>query len=166
VDVGATLVLWLHLLGAMFWVGGQLFLFLVVIPVLRQEMAEAERVRVAAMTGRRFAMLSGVALAVLLVTGPINAAIHGVSRHELEDTTWGHVLAAKVALVLLVLVLSGVHGGYFGRRLERLGRLSAHDPTAASQRRALQRWSVRLSALNLLVNLVIVGLAAWLATLP
>src|SRR5262249_42159624 len=143
-DVWATLVLWLHLLAAMFWVGGQLFLFLVVIPVLRQEMAEADSVRIAALTGRRFALLSGVALAVLLVTGPLNAAIHGVSRHELEDTTWGHVLAAKVALVVLVLVLSGAHGGSFGRRLEQLGRLSAQDPSAAARRRALQRWSIRL----------------------
>jgi hypothetical protein len=71
-----------------------------------------------------------------------------------------------VALVVLALVLSGVHGAYFGRRLAQLGRLSSEDPAAADRRRALQRWSIRLSALNMLLNLVIVGLAAWLATLP
>jgi len=158
-------VLWLHLVAAMFWVGGQLFLVLVVVPVLRQEVAEADRIRIAARAGRRFAALSGIALATLLITGPLNAIAHGVSWAILRGTEWGHVLLAKIALVLIVLALSGVHGAYYGRRLEQL-RDAPPDPAQAARRAALRRQSVRLSTLNLLLNLVIVGLAAWLATLP
>jgi putative copper export protein len=135
------------------------------VPVLRQEVAEADRIRIAARAGRRFAALSGVALAALLITGPLNAVAHGVSWATLRDTEWGHVLEAKVALVLIVLALSGVHGAYYGRRLEQL-RDAASDPAQAARRTILQRQSVRLSALNLLLNIAIVGLAAWLATLP
>jgi copper resistance protein D len=159
-------ILWLHVLAAVFWVGGQLFLVLVVMPVLRQELAESERVRVAGLVGRRFAALSGVALGLLLITGPLNAAEHGVSWSILRDTTWGHVLIAKVCAVVVMLALTGVHGAYFGRRLEELGRAAATDPAAVERRRALQQQSYRVSIVNLLLNVGIVGLAAWLATLP
>jgi copper resistance protein D len=164
--IWAALVLWLHLLAAIFWVGGQLFLVLVVLPVLRQQVAEVERVRIAAQAGRRFAVLSAVALGVLVVTGPLNAIDHGISWSILRDTAWGHVLVAKVVLVCIMLVLTAVHGAYFGRRLEQLNAATERDPTCAARRNSLQRQSVRLSATNLLLNIAIVGLAAWLATLP
>jgi putative copper export protein len=162
--IWAGVVLWLHLLAAIFWVGGQLFLVAVVLPVLRHNLAEDARVRVAAQAGRRFALLSAGALGVLLITGPLNAVAHGISRAILERTEWGHVLVAKVLLVLVVLTITALHGAYYGRRLEQLA--AASDAASRAWRLALQRQSVRLSALNLLLNLVIVGLAAWLATLP
>jgi uncharacterized membrane protein len=158
--------LWLHVLAAVFWVGGQLFLILIVMPVLGQQLAESERVRVASLVGRRFAALSGAALGLLLITGPLNAAEHGVSWSILRDTTWGRVLIAKVCMVVVMLALTGVHGAYFGRRLEELGRAATSDPTAAERRRALQQQSYRVSMVNLLLNVGILGLAAWLATLP
>ncbi len=162
--IWAGIVLWLHLLAAIFWVGGQLFLVTVVLPVLRRNLADDVRVRVAAQAGRRFERLSAGALGVLLVTGPLNAVVHGVSPSIMAYTEWGHVLAAKVLLVLVVLAITIVHGVFYGRRLEQLAASS--DPASRARRLALQRQSVRLSALNLLLNVVIVGLAAWLATLP
>src|SRR5207302_1228801 len=91
----AGFVLWVHLLAASFWVGGQLFLVAVVLPVLRKTLAE--RVSIASQAGRRFALLSAVALAALLVTGPLNAVAHGVSWTILRDTTWGYVLESQSA---------------------------------------------------------------------
>ena len=54
----------------------------------------------------------------------------------------------------------------YGRRLEQIATTAGADPVALARRRALQRQSVRLSAINLVLNIAIVGLAAWLATLP
>jgi putative copper export protein len=105
-----------------------------------------------------------VALAVLLVTGPLNAVAHGVSWTIQRETEWGHVLVAKATLVLVVLIVTVVHGSYYGRRLERAA--GCGGPVSSAQRRALQRQSVRLSALNLGLNLLIVGLSAWLGALP
>jgi putative copper export protein len=162
--IWAGIALWLHLLAAIFWVGGQLFLVVVVLPVLRQNMADDTRVRVAAQLGRRFARLSAGALGLLVVTGPLNAVAHGVSLSILAQTQWGQVLVAKAVLVLAVLVITTVHALYYGRRLKELA--DASDAASRARRLALQRRSVRLSALNLLLNLIIVGLAAWLGTLP
>ncbi len=125
-----------------------------------------ERVRIAAQGGRRFAVLSTVALGVLVVTGPLNAIDHGISWSILRDTEWGHVLLAKVVLVLSMLVLTAVHGVYFGQRLEQLSAAAEQDPACAARRTAVQRQSVRLSATNVLLNVAIVGLAAGLATVP
>lgn len=162
----AGVVLWLHLLAAIFWVGGQLFLVAVVLPVLRQSVPESERALVAGRMGRRFAVPSAVALGVLIITGPFNAIAHGISWTILWRTEWGHVLVTKAALVLVVLVITTVHGAYYGRTLERFAGATCADAASVALRRRLQRQSVRLSAANLVLNLAIVGLAAWLATLP
>jgi len=164
--IWAGLVLWLHVLAAIFWVGGQLFLVIVVLPVLRQSLLEGERARIAGRVGRRFALFSSGAVGVLLVTGPLNAVAHGVSWTIVRDTEWGHVLLVKVTLVLAVLVISTVHGAYDGRRLECLADSCLDDPASVAARHRLQRQSVRFSTVNLGLNVVIVGLAVWLATLP
>ena len=161
--IWAGFVLWLHLLAAIFWVGGQLFLVAVVLPVLGKSLAEVERIYIASQAGRRFALLSTVALAVLLVTGPLNSVAHGISWTILRETEWGHVLVAKATLVLVVLIVTVVHGSYYGRRLEHAA--ASGGALSSAQHRVLQRQSVRLSALSLGVNLLSVGLSAWLGTL-
>lgn len=161
--VWVWLLLWLHLMGAILWVGGQIFLAAVALPIARQELTEEQRARLSGRMGRRFAALSSGALAVLVVTGAWLATRHGVSGGLLVVTTWGRVLLAKAALVGAVLALTTVHGAYYGQRLERLA--DARTGATYEHRRALQRQSARLSAANLLLNLIVVALGAWLATL-
>lgn len=162
--IWTVIVLWLHLMAAIFWVGGQLFLVAVALPVLRARLSTGERLALAGQIGRRFALLSAVALAILVVTGLLNALAHGASPRILQHTEWGHVLTIKAALVVLMLCVTGLHSIYFGRRLEYA--IDPADVAATQRRRVLQRYSIRLSAINLLLNLIIVGLAAWLAVLP
>ena len=83
-------VLWLHLLGMAFFVGGQLMLGAVVVPVLRVQ-ADREPLRAAA---RRFGIGTVIAFAVLIVTG---AAMAG-HEHKWSDST----LQVKMGLVVLV----------------------------------------------------------------
>ena len=82
-----TLVRYLHLLAMAFFVGGQLFLVVAVVPSLRAE-ADRERLRAIA---RRFGWGSLVALAVLIATGAAMAGHFG----RWDDGT----LHAKLALV-------------------------------------------------------------------
>ncbi|MBV8220878.1 MAG: hypothetical protein JO325_20645 [Solirubrobacterales bacterium] len=90
-------VLWLHLLGMAFFVGGQLMLGAVVVPVLRG-VDDGAPLRAAA---RRFGIGTLVAFAVLIATGA------ALASHE---DKWGDsTLHVKIGLVALLVVLIGAH---------------------------------------------------------
>jgi putative copper export protein len=90
-------VLWLHLLAMAFFVGGQLMLAAIVVPVLRGG-PDRGPLRAAA---RRFGIGTLIAVGVLIVTG---AAMAG-HLHKWSDST----LQVKLGLVVLVLLLIGAH---------------------------------------------------------
>jgi len=87
---------WLHLIAMAFFVGGQLMLAAVVVPVLRG--GDREALRAAA---RRFGVGSLIALAVLAATG---AALAGHFQ-DWSTTT----LQVKLGLVVAVIALIVLH---------------------------------------------------------
>jgi putative copper export protein len=87
-------VLWLHLLAMAFFVGGQLMLAAIVVPVLRG----SDGMRTAA---RRFGVGTLFAVGVLVVTGAAMAS----HLHRWSDST----LQVKLGLVVLVAVLIAAH---------------------------------------------------------
>jgi putative copper export protein len=90
-------VLWLHLLAMAFFVGGQLMLAAIVVPVLRGA-EDRTPLRTAA---RRFGIGTVVAVGVLVITGAAIAS----HLHRWSDST----LHVKLGLVVLVGVLIGAH---------------------------------------------------------
>ncbi len=81
---------WLHLLGMAFFVGGQLFLVVAVVPALRGD-TDREQLRAIA---RRFGYGTLVALGVLVVTGIAMAGHYG----DWDETA----LQVKLGLVALL----------------------------------------------------------------
>ena len=90
-------VLWLHLVAMAFFVGGQLMLGAIVVPVLR---GFADRVPLRS-AARRFGVGTLAAVAVLAATGAALASHY----HRWGDTT----LQVKLGLVVLVAILIGAH---------------------------------------------------------
>ena len=94
---GWEIVRFLHLAGMAFFVGGQLMLVAVVAPAIRRHGSE-EAMRAAA---RRFGIGTAVALVVIVASGAAMASHFG---------TWDDpALHAKLALLVLVFVLIGLH---------------------------------------------------------
>ena len=93
-------VLYVHLLAMAFFVGGQLFIAVAVVPVERVS-PDPLRLRLIA---RRFGIGSLVALGVLLVSGAAMA-----SHYELWSST---TLQLKLGLVAAVMLLTAVHLRY------------------------------------------------------
>jgi uncharacterized membrane protein len=94
---GWTIVRFLHVLALAFFVGGQLMLVTAIVPAIRKHGDEAAMRAIA----KRFGIGATVALGVLVATGAAMAS--HLSRWE-EGT-----LQAKLALVVVIAVLTGLH---------------------------------------------------------
>jgi len=104
-DVSLTvLVDYAHVLGATAWMGG-LFAFALVM----MRSAPAWPDRLPAMVARRFSALAGVCLLVVILSGAYNAWAEVRVWAALWRTTYGQVLLAKLAFVLVVAVVGGVN---------------------------------------------------------
>ncbi|MGW7529289.1 hypothetical protein [Streptomyces sp. NPDC054783] len=106
-----SLVRFVHVTGAALWVGGQLALTLVVLPLARRMLPEEARDRFTAQAGRRFGLLTGTGfLPLQLGTGWAMAWHKGVTWASLAEPGYGRTLAAKLGLFVLVMLAAGGHG--------------------------------------------------------
>ncbi|GGI94277.1 hypothetical protein [Streptomyces brasiliensis] len=106
-----SLVRFLHVAGAALWVGGQLALSLVILPLARRMLTPEAKDRFVTQAGRRFGMLTGaVFLPVQLTTGWAMAWHKGVTWASLADPGYGRTLAAKLGLFAVVMLAAAGHG--------------------------------------------------------
>jgi putative copper export protein len=133
-------VRFLHLAAALTWVGGMLFVALVLVPVARRLEDPPLRRRLLHDTGVRFRTVGWIAVGVLVATGLANAWL----RPELLTLARFWV---KAALVVLAIVLSVLHDFVLGPRAGR--------PDAPPSMRVWASWLARV---NLLLVIVIVYL--------
>ena len=107
----------LHLLGAIAWVGGMLFTSGVVGPVLRQRLGPAERLGLIEDVGRRFRVVEGMAWTLLLGSGLWKIASVWSTR-DWTNAFW-RLWLVKMGLVVIVVVLALLHGFVWGPALTR-----------------------------------------------
>src|SRR5438045_5236573 len=148
--MGDALVLWIHILAAAIFVGPQVFLFVAAVPALRTIEDVRERTRVTRMVTTRFGWIAGGALVVLILTG-IQNWVHANDEGLLDLDRYSNTLMVKLTLVVIVVVLTGIHGGLIGRRLLKLQESNAPESEIAAAR----RWSIILSAAVLAVSVAI-----------
>ena len=114
-----SVVLFVHITVAAFWVGGQLMLSFVVMPALRRDASPQQLRAIAQSAGRRFTVVTNrVLFPALFVTGPFLAWHDGARWSNVTTSAFGHLLVAKVALVVAVVVMASLHG-FVARRTSR-----------------------------------------------
>ena len=151
----------LHLIGAATWAGGLVMLGLVV-GVARRRVPEGARVELLRGVGRRFAVVGGISLLVLIATGSDMASDRDAWR-DLTDTSYGRTLLAKLILVALVIVLTVLHSAVQGPALSRLRAQAAERPDDEELRHRIRAKAARagaVSLLTLLATLAVLVLAA------
>ncbi|SFK61642.1 hypothetical protein SAMN05216275_13015 [Streptosporangium canum] len=128
-----SLVRFLHVLSAALWVGGQLTVSLVVLPLARRMLETDQRGRVLHAVGRRFGIFTGaVFLPVQLGTGVAIAWHKGVTWASLAEPGYGRILAAKLVLFCAVMVAAALHGWATGDSRPLFARVMALSALAGS----------------------------------
>jgi putative copper resistance protein D len=153
----------LHVLSAMFWLGGMLFLGVVGAPALRAVEPATLRQQFFHSLGVRFRSAGWVAIAVLVLTGFVNLHFRGLLQWsgvlgdgEFWATSVGHSLAAKLVLVTIMLAVSAVHDFVLG---PAAGRAAAGSAGALRFRRR----AALLARVNALAGVLLVLAATRLA---
>jgi putative copper export protein len=132
----------LHVLAAIVWIGGMLFIALVLVPVVRR-LEPAERARLVHTIGMRFRAVGWIALGLLLLSGLLNLWL----RPYLLGVP---LFQAKLGLVVVALALSVTHDFVLGPR--------AGAPGAHPRQRTRASWVARGNVLVVLA-VVVLGLA-------
>ncbi|WP_327242843.1 hypothetical protein [Streptomyces sp. NBC_01320] len=128
-----SLVRFVHVAGAALWVGGQLALSLVILPLARHLLAPEAKDRFTAAAGRRFGLLTGaVFLPAQLATGWAMAWHKGVTWASLAEPGYGRTLAAKLALFVVAMLAAGGHGIAHAKGHSELARILAVASLVAS----------------------------------
>lgn len=155
-----AVITWVHLVSAAIWVGGGLFLGVILAPVLKKtSMTPGERLNLMIRVGRRFNRIAVPSLIVLIATGLYNSQ-HILSRPDfLFGTRYGELLVIKMILVILVIIIFAAHV-----------RIIRHDVEAKIMSGAmlesdvlkLRKKIIILGEAMSVVSVAILFLAAWL----
>jgi putative copper resistance protein D len=118
--VGDGLMIWVHLICASIWVGGSIFIGLILVPVLKSYTRSLEEmVALMVKIGRRFNKVSVPAFAALIATGIYNSRAFLGDPGALLDTTYGIILLTKIILVVGTIVTYIVHVRLLDADMER-----------------------------------------------
>ncbi len=156
------LVLTLHILGAIVWVGGTISLAVVVWAVRRSFPGDAETIyRVTSEVGRGFARVMWPALALAIVTGLVNLSWYVPPTPNWTGLPGPFWVNLSAGLVTLMAVTAGLHTFVVGPRIRRL-RARA---TAPSQRSGWSGLNHALEGTTLVAALLVVGAMVVLGTI-
>lgn len=150
-----------HLISAMVWVGGMLFLALVVVPATRH-LPPAERGQLFQRVGGAFRVVGWTCVGLLVLTGLIISGYRGVTWETLASgallgQSFGQLLAAKVGLVVVMVLVTLYHDIVVGPASARALAEPATLPAATA--RAVRRQSAWLARASTLLALLVVALA-------
>lgn len=146
---------WLHILAAVIWIGGMLFLSLIAVPVLRHIESPMVRRDLFRAMARRFRRLVWICIAVLVPTGIVNVLYYG---NRAADSSYMDVLHIKLGLVALLVLMGLLHDFVIGPRAARAMSRDGPPPTGTDLLMVeLAPWIGRF---NLLLGIVILTLAA------
>lgn len=162
-----ALSLFFHILSTALWIGGLLITSLLVWPEARRVLQDQPALyRFLSRLRGRFAPISNLALATLVVTGLVQMSLDPYYEGFLSfDNEWSRVMLAKhIAIVLMALAGLGLQYGVVPA-LERASLLLEKGKGKPEDWAKLRQREVRLSWLNVGMGVLVLFFSAWAGSL-
>ena len=140
-------LVWVHVLAAVVWIGGMLFVGAILVPLARP-MPPRDHAALLERVGVRFSVVGWTCIGVLLLTGPWLLLIRGRLEFLLQPSS---LIGVPVGQVLLAKLVEALAGG---------GNPGLGDPTRLASLRRGVAWLARL---NVALGLLVVALGVMLS---
>ena len=110
-EIFSLFMLWLHVIAAVTWIGGNLILAMVIVPHFRQHLPPVQRIQLLTQIGRRFEPVVWGCVGVLFFTGIVNIfyAVDLTSPTALSGA-FMRTLLIKIGLFFVLVILTAWHG--------------------------------------------------------
>lgn len=116
-------VLWLHVLGAVIWIGGVAFVVSVLRPALQRALDPPERRGVLKHVASRMQRIINLVIALQVITGLLLAWPFLRGGLPVLQSPWGRTLILKVALVVCMIVIYALTPRLLLAGRQRLGSM-------------------------------------------
>ena len=152
-DIFSLFVLWIHVIAAVTWVGGNLILAMVIVPHFRQHLPPIQRIQLLTQIGKRFEPVVWGCIGVLFFTGIINIffAVDITSSTALSDA-FMRTLIIKILLFFLLTILTVLHSMIFAPRLA--AAVEGLDPALEELPSEIKPLRTQMSVVSSLIGVV------------
>ena len=149
---------WIHLISASIWVGGSIFLGVVLAPLLKKmSLSIEERLELMIKVGRRFNKIALPSLIILIGTGIYNSHLVLQSPEILFSSRYGAFLITKIVLVIALIITFAVHIRLFSKDIEQ--KISARQ-IADTELKKLNKKGMILGETTVVISVAILFFAA------
>ena len=153
-----AIITWIHLISASIWVGGSIFLGVVLAPLLKKmSLSIEERLELMIKVGRSFNKIALPSLIILIGTGIYNSHLVLQSPEILFSSSYGAFLITKIVLVIALIITFAVHIRLFSKDIEQ--KISARQ-IADTELKKLNKKGMILGETTVVISVAILFFAA------
>jgi len=157
-----AIISWIHLISASIWVGGSIFIGIVLVPVIKtMTTSMEERLQIMIKVGRRFNKIAVPSLIILIITGVYNSHQLLSKPELLLSSSYGNFLIIKIILVIALIIVYAVHIRIIRKDVEEK-ILSKEMPENQIQK--LRKKIIILGEATVVISVAILFMAALLDT--
>lgn len=155
-----ALIMWAHLVAASIWVGGSIFIGIVLAPLLKTFSDSVDgRLSIMIRVGRRFNAIGVPSLIILIITGIYNSIGFIEKPSFILSTNYGIVLLIKVILVIMLIIIFAIHVRLIRSEVER----KIESKTLSGEHlQKLRSKIIMLGRLTVIISILILLMAALL----